>query len=161
MMQRNTSVMRSCDSRPFREPDLREPRASMQVVTAPETTPAQEVAMSRDQIVRDTAYAIWEAEGKPDGRHHEHWSEAQARVTQSVKKSAKSSTSNGGGAPAKASAKGQAAAKGKPSSAAVKREPAAQPPAKGTGGKTVSAKVPAAKAATAKPAASKSTGKSK
>ena len=40
--------------------------------------------MSREQIVRDTAYAIWEAEGKPDGRAAEHWLQAEARVSASL-----------------------------------------------------------------------------
>lgn len=40
--------------------------------------------MSRDQIIRDTAYAIWEAEGKPEGRAAEHWRQAEARIDQSL-----------------------------------------------------------------------------
>lgn len=40
--------------------------------------------MSREQIVRDTAYAIWEAEGKPEGRAAEHWRQAEVRVAASV-----------------------------------------------------------------------------
>ena len=40
--------------------------------------------MSREQIVKDTAYAIWEAEGKPDGRAEEHWRQAEARVAASL-----------------------------------------------------------------------------
>ncbi len=40
--------------------------------------------MSREQIVRDTAYAIWEAEGKPVGRDAEHWRQAEDRVAASV-----------------------------------------------------------------------------
>lgn len=40
--------------------------------------------MSREQIVRDTAYAIWEAEGKPVGRNAEHWRQAEERVAASV-----------------------------------------------------------------------------
>ena len=40
--------------------------------------------MSREQIVRDTAYAIWEAEGKPDGRAADHWRQAEARVAASI-----------------------------------------------------------------------------
>ena len=40
--------------------------------------------MSREQIVRDTAYAIWEAEGKPEGRDAEHWRQAEARVAASL-----------------------------------------------------------------------------
>ncbi len=40
--------------------------------------------MSREQIVRDTAYAIWEAEGKPVGRNAEHWRQAEERVAASL-----------------------------------------------------------------------------
>lgn len=40
--------------------------------------------MSREQIVRDTAYAIWEAEGKPEGRDSDHWRQAEARVAGSL-----------------------------------------------------------------------------
>ena len=32
--------------------------------------------MSREQTVRDVAYAIWEAEGKPEGRDAAHWKQA-------------------------------------------------------------------------------------
>lgn len=45
--------------------------------------------MSREQIVRDTAYAIWEAEGKPEGRDTEHWRLAEERVKASTEKAAK------------------------------------------------------------------------
>lgn len=34
--------------------------------------------MTREQSIRETAYAIWEAEGRPDGRHAEHWRLAEA-----------------------------------------------------------------------------------
>lgn len=30
-----------------------------------------------DSERRKRAYAIWEAEGRPEGRHHEHWSAAE------------------------------------------------------------------------------------
>jgi hypothetical protein len=40
--------------------------------------------MSREQIVRDTAYAIWEAEGKPVGRDADHWRQAEERVDAST-----------------------------------------------------------------------------
>lgn len=45
--------------------------------------------MSREQIVRDTAYAIWEAEGKPDGRDADHWRLAQERIAASTGETAK------------------------------------------------------------------------
>lgn len=37
--------------------------------------------MSREKLVRDTAYAIWEAEGRPEGRDSEHWRLAEERVS--------------------------------------------------------------------------------
>ncbi len=45
--------------------------------------------MSREQVVRDTAYAIWEAEGKPEGRDLMHWQQAEARVAASAAVNAK------------------------------------------------------------------------
>lgn len=71
--------------------------------------------MSREQIVRDTAYAIWEAEGKPQGRDREHWQQAEAHVAASLDK---------GGA------KPTPPAKGKVPASAAKAEPAVKPPAK-------------------------------
>jgi len=29
-----------------------------------------------DDEVRERAYALWESEGKPDGKHEEHWTRA-------------------------------------------------------------------------------------
>lgn len=40
--------------------------------------------MSREEIIRDTAYAIWEAEGKPVGRDVDHWRQAEERVAASL-----------------------------------------------------------------------------
>lgn len=37
--------------------------------------------MSREKLVRDTAYQIWEAEGRPEGRDAEHWRLAEERVS--------------------------------------------------------------------------------
>ena len=74
--------------------------------------------MSRDQIVRDTAYAIWEAEGKPEGRHAEHWRRAEEQVTASLNEAPR----------AKAPAKGKtaAAAADKPKAAAPLKNGATQ-----------------------------------
>jgi len=36
--------------------------------------------MNREQIVRDAAYAIWEKEGKPEGRAEAHWRQAEELV---------------------------------------------------------------------------------
>ncbi|QKK20440.1 DUF2934 domain-containing protein [Rhizobium indicum] len=32
----------------------------------------------REEAVRQLAHAKWEREGKPDGRHEQHWQEAEA-----------------------------------------------------------------------------------
>ena len=31
----------------------------------------------RDTRIRERAHALWEAEGRPDGRHDAHWSQAE------------------------------------------------------------------------------------
>jgi hypothetical protein len=36
--------------------------------------------MGREQAVRELAYAIWEANGCPDGRADEHWCQAEAQI---------------------------------------------------------------------------------
>ncbi|PZO03183.1 MAG: hypothetical protein DCF30_03410 [Hyphomicrobiales bacterium] len=80
--------------------------------------------MSREQTVRDVAYAIWEAEGKPRGRDAEHWQQAEERVAASLaggkKTDAKAKTTD---------AKAKPLAKGGPV-ASAKDAPAAKPPAK-------------------------------
>lgn len=73
--------------------------------------------MNREQIVRDTAYAIWEAEGKPDGRSQEHWQQAEARVANLIGDKTKA-----------AAGKATAPAKGK--ALGVSEDLAAKPPAK-------------------------------
>lgn len=105
--------------------------------------------MSRDQIIRDTAYAIWEAEGKPEGRAAEHWRQAEARIDQSLK-----------GNKAAAGAEVTKSAAGKPrAKAPAKAGAAALPktgitePAKGTADGTAgspAAKRPAGRASRAK-----------
>src|SRR5690606_11006701 len=37
-----------------------------------------EVAMDRERQIRERAHEIWESEGRPNGREHEHWARAQA-----------------------------------------------------------------------------------
>lgn len=96
--------------------------------------------MSREQTIRDVAYAIWEAEGKPQGRDAQHWRMAEERVAASADKNAGVKAK----APTKRAAKPAAPAKGKAD------KPAEAAPAK------AAPKSPAkAAAAKAKPAASK------
>src|SRR5689334_12089519 len=38
------------------------------------------MADDRDQRIRDRAYQIWEREGRPEGRHDEHWRRAAEEI---------------------------------------------------------------------------------
>lgn len=40
--------------------------------------------MSKDQIIRDIAFAMWEAEGRPDGKADEHWKRAASQIEAQV-----------------------------------------------------------------------------
>ncbi len=80
--------------------------------------------MSREQIIRDTAYAIWEAEGKPHGRAVQHWKQAEERVAASLTGSTKP--------PAKSKAAGAGSAAVKPRVKAAAAPVAAKPVAKKT-----------------------------
>ena len=33
-----------------------------------------------EQAIRERAYAIWEEQGRPEGRHLEHWLRAEAEI---------------------------------------------------------------------------------
>lgn len=55
--------------------------------TTPETEPGVEAAIvsaegqpDRDQAIRERAYAIWEEEGRPEGKHLQHWLWAEAET---------------------------------------------------------------------------------
>lgn len=101
--------------------------------------------MSREQIVRDTAYAIWEAEGKPEGRDAEHWRLAEERVSASL---------TGQGTTTKAAAKPKAKDSAAKDASAKAKEAAATP---AVADKTV--KKTATKTAGAKPAKAPAKGK--
>jgi hypothetical protein len=52
-----------------------------------ETKPAVVAAISsgegqsmREQAIRERAYAIWEQEGRPDGKDLDHWLRAEAEI---------------------------------------------------------------------------------
>ena len=34
----------------------------------------------RDQRIRERAYAIWQSESRPEGRHEEHWRQASEAI---------------------------------------------------------------------------------
>ncbi len=45
--------------------------------------PQKEIAMQltrQDTIIRERAYAIWEREGRPDGREWDHWVQAASEL---------------------------------------------------------------------------------
>ena len=35
---------------------------------------------SREQTIRERAYALWEQDGRPEGRSLAHWSQAEAEI---------------------------------------------------------------------------------
>ena len=50
--------------------------------------------------IRLRAYAIWEREGRPDGRHIEHWFLAQREIEQETAQAPAASGTSGGESPA-------------------------------------------------------------
>ena len=36
--------------------------------------------IAKEQAIRERAYAIWEEEGRPEGRHLDHWLRAEAEI---------------------------------------------------------------------------------
>jgi hypothetical protein len=36
--------------------------------------------IAKEQAIRERAYAIWEEEGRPEGRHLDHWLAAEAEI---------------------------------------------------------------------------------
>ena len=38
------------------------------------------MAVEREQSIRERAYAIWEQEGRPEGKSLDHWLQAEAEV---------------------------------------------------------------------------------
>jgi len=71
--------------------------------------------MSREKLVRDTAYSIWESEGRPDGREADHWRQAEERVGKDAPKQGQTAASPAAkGRPKKEPAPKPIAAKGRP-----------------------------------------------
>jgi len=58
--------------------------------------------MDNEQQIREMAYHLWVAEGRPHGRHEEHWRQASKLIAQgangpaSPKRAAAKQTGNGG-----------------------------------------------------------------
>jgi hypothetical protein len=61
-----------------------------------------EVIMSEDaeNTIRLRAYAIWEREGRPEGRHIEHWLLARREIEQETGQAPAAAGSSGGESPA-------------------------------------------------------------
>jgi hypothetical protein len=38
------------------------------------------MAKDGNELIKQRAYAIWEEEGRPDGRHDDHWKQASQEV---------------------------------------------------------------------------------
>ena len=43
----------------------------------------------KKEAIHKKAYEIWEAEGRPEGKHEEHWSRAEEEMTEPKKAAAK------------------------------------------------------------------------
>ena len=92
----------------------------------------------RERKIRDRAYAIWEREGRPQGRESEHWRQAEREVDDAPGAAAgeAGTAGKGSGSARKAAASGQkaaAAGAGPRKAAAGARKPtAAKPKAAGT-----------------------------
>jgi hypothetical protein len=71
--------------------------------------------MPRDAEVhiRTRAYAIWEAEGRPDGRDLDHWLKAEAETRPSARGAPAASRAKGAAKPAKVAAKPAGAPSGR------------------------------------------------
>lgn len=91
-----------------------------------------------DKRIQERAYEIWESEGRPQGRSHEHWEQARAEFTD-----ARSEAGAGSAAARKKSL-------GKKASPAAKTKPAS---ARGAKGATKQPASSAGASKTAKPAA--------
>ena len=54
----------------------------------------------RSKKVEERAHGIWESEGRPDGKHDEHWKRAEQELSEGEKQSetskARSSAASGG-----------------------------------------------------------------
>lgn len=77
------------------------------------------MSQDRDHLIRERAYAIWQAEGTPAGRDQDHWERAEREVAEDSAPAAKDGTGKRPRAPRKSAAQPVAAAA--PADAPVKR----------------------------------------
>jgi hypothetical protein len=36
--------------------------------------------INRELLIKERAFSLWETEGNPDGRHHDHWMQAEREI---------------------------------------------------------------------------------
>jgi hypothetical protein len=48
----------------------------------PASEPIEHPDPTLEEKIRSRAYRLWEDEGRPDGRHQEHWSAAEREVAE-------------------------------------------------------------------------------
>jgi hypothetical protein len=40
----------------------------------------EQVMTDREHLIRERAFSLWETEGNPDGRHEDHWAQAEREI---------------------------------------------------------------------------------
>lgn len=97
------------------------------VLMPAKSKPADPAALVSEDAIRQRAYYLWEADGRPDGRHEHYWSLAHAEATKAlvetvsdgVAKASKAKTANAASPASKSKVKEAAPkAKGKAKPAA-------------------------------------------
>jgi hypothetical protein len=59
---------------------LSEHRATFAAEAQVDSVEGARMSGEREQAIRQRAYEIWEQEGRPDGRDHAHWTQAEAEI---------------------------------------------------------------------------------
>ncbi len=54
------------------------------MLMATKSKPADPAAMVSEDAIRQRAYYLWEADGRPDGRHEHYWTLAHAEATKAL-----------------------------------------------------------------------------
>lgn len=98
------------------------------------------MASDLEKRVRERAYEIWESEGRPEGRQHEHWQQARAEFSEAKAEAAAGTV--GGARKAKPTGEGGQAsrAKAKPGGGASKPKSSAKSGSPDAGSRTAGPK---------------------
>jgi hypothetical protein len=91
--------------------------------SAPKAVPSAKGSLQ--ERIKQRAYELWEADGRPHGKDAEHWARAERELTQSGARQPSAKTGNG-------KASNGAAAKTAPRSPSAASKPGAAKPAAGT-----------------------------